>query len=286
VAGAWVGGTGSLGALALGGASCGPAFSIGAGPTGDAAPPPADVVTTVDSGGGDAGALFCASQDGGHTFCEDFSDPPFPGKFKAETNNGLVSEDTTILKSPPGSALAATLSQTGSAAVATAILSHAFTLGDGVGSHFTLSDWVRFDGTSECFPTGMDGVSIAVVSFPNSPSHYTIEIVAFSTVVAIVESATPADGGAAVLTTHVVTFNALKLDEFDLWTVDIDLGAAKSATVTVNGTQGTPQTLTGAPTGLSADLVVPTLLVGASVTGGSQGCKVNVDDILFDIRSM
>jgi hypothetical protein len=276
---------GTLGALALGGASCSPAFSLGAGFAGDAAPP-ADAVMPVDSGGGDAGALFCATQDAGHTFCEDFSDPPFPGKFKAETNNGLVSEDTTTLKSPPGSALAATLSQTGSSATATAILSHDFMLADGVGSHFTLSDWVRFDSTSDCFPTSMDGVSIAVVTFLNSPSHYTIEIVAFSTVVAIVESTTPADGGAAVLTTHVVTVGTLKLDEFDPWTVDVDLGAAKSATITVNGTQGTAQTLTGAPTGLAADLVVPTLLVGASVTGTSQGCKVNVDDILFDIRSM
>jgi hypothetical protein len=293
-----------LGGLTFGGASCGTAFSLGAGVR-DAAPgadvAPVHEAGTADAsvddaggGGGDAGGAggddasvgFCASvADAGHALCEDFSDLPFPGKFKlVGTNNGTVVLDQAVTRSAPGSALA-TLSGQDAGGVGTALITHQFVVADGVGTHFTLSDWVRFDSSSDCFPSATQGVAIAAIVFPNSTSHYAIDIVQLLDNVEIVESATPADGGAAVLTPHFVAVGALTENQFLPWTVDVTLGLVqKTAVITVNDTQGPTQSLTGAPAA-AQDYSTPTLLLGASITGQTTGCKINVDDILFDIRA-
>jgi hypothetical protein len=282
-AGAWLAAVGVLAALAFGGTSCSPAFSVAApGGDGGGAPPAADVGPPPDSASSDAAAPFCTPDaSAAHTFCEDFSDPPFPGKFKASTDNGVVAPDTALLKSPPESAQAVTLGQ--DAGVATALLEHDFTVLQSLGAHFTLSDWVRFDSSSDCFPSSTEGVIIAAIAFPASANHYSIEILALPTLVEIVETTAP-DGGAPVVVAHSVYVGALGLDQFYPWTVDLELGVAKTATVTVNGTPGAAQALTSVPAA-TVELVSPSLLLGASVTGPSKGCKVNVDDILFDIRA-
>jgi hypothetical protein len=308
VAVGWLAGLGILAGLTFGGASCGPAFSLGAGASDGG--PAMDVVTvyeaaTAEAGGNDAGGsagdagdagggaggndasvAFCASvADAGHTLCEDFSDLPFPGKFKfGGTNTGTVAFDQTLMRSPPGSALATLLAQ-GAGSVGTALITHQFLVADGVGTRFTLSDWVRFDSSSDCFPSATQGVAIAAIVFPNATSHYAIDILQLLDNVEIVESTTPADGGAAVLTPHFVAVGALCENAFCPWTVDVSLGLVqKTATITVNDTQGPTQSLTGAPAA-AQDYTTPTLLLGASVTGATTWCKVNIDDILFDIRA-
>jgi hypothetical protein len=281
---------GLLCALSLAGSSCGPAFTAATGGGTDGGSTldvglTSDGGAPVDSGASDAGPGFCASQDAAHTLCEDFLDQPFPGQFdKVGTNNGTVAADMTILKSPPESALTVTPSQQGTSAVGSALITHDFTITQSVGQRFTLNDWVRFDSTSDCLSSPAPGVAIAAIAFPNDASHYAIEVVALAGGADIIETVSP-DGGSMVLATHFVDLGPLALDTFLPWTVDIDLGLTKAATITVNGTQGAMQSLNGPPTGAIADLTHPTLLLGALVTGASTGCKINTDDILFDIRA-
>jgi len=287
-AGAWLGGLGGLGALSLAGSSCGPAFTAATG-GGTEGGTTVDAGPSLDSGGGgvadaDAGTGFCASLDAAHTLCEDFVNQPFPDQFdKLGTNNGTVGPDMTVLKSPPESALTVTPSQT-AGAIGTALISHDFTTLQSVGQRFVLNDWVRFDSTSDCLSSPSPGVAIAAIVFPYSSSHYAVEVVAVATGADVVETVSP-DGGATVLATHLVDLGGLALDTFLSWTVDVDLGVTKSATITVSGVQGTPESLNGPPAGTVEDLTRPTLLLGASVTGASTGCRINTDDILFDIRA-
>lgn len=286
-AGAWLASLGALGALAFAGSSCGPAFTAGA-PGGADGGSTLDVATALDSGDSgvaDAATLFCASQDAAHTLCEDFSTQPFPGQFnKLGTNNGMVEPDMTILRSPPESALTITPPSQTAGAVGSALISHDFTALQSVGQRFVLNDWVRFDSSSDCLSSPSPGAAIAAIAFPYSSSHYAIEVIAVATGADVIETVSP-DGGTTVLATHFVDLGPLALDTFLSWTVDVELGLAKSATITVSGTQGPAQSLNGPPAGAVEDSTRPTLLLGASVTGASTGCRINTDDILFDIRA-
>jgi hypothetical protein len=292
---AWVAaGLGALGALAFAGSSCGPAFTTGTpgesdggstvdgGPSLDAGATSDDAGATSDA---DAAPGFCASLDGApHTLCEDFVAQPFPDQFnRVGTNNGMVEPDMAILRSPPESALTVTPSQS-AGAVGSALISHDFTALQSIGQHFILNDWVRFDSSSDCLSSPSPGVAIAAIVFPYSTSHYAIEVVAVATGADVIETISP-DAGSTVLATHFVDLGPLALDTFLSWTVDVDLGIAKSATITVSGTQGPMQSMNGPPAGAGEDLTRPTLLLGASVTGASTGCRINTDDILFDIRA-
>ncbi len=286
--GAWLAGLATLAALAFGGSSCGQAFTATSGGGSDGSAGGDVVALDVGAGetsGGDAGLGFCASQDA-HTLCEDFSTGAFPDKFdKLGTTTGTVVADTVNTRSPPESARATTLAEQAAGSVASALIEHDFTLADSIGSHFTLVDWVRFDSTTTCLSPGQS-VIIAQIAFPRSTSHYEIDVVALADSAAIVEStnnpaAASADGGPA-LTTHAFTLGALTLDAFASWTVDINLGPAKSASVTVAGTTGPPQDLTAATA--NDNFTEPSLVLGAAVAGVSGGCRLNVDDILFDIH--
>jgi hypothetical protein len=273
----------------LAGSSCGPAFTVGtAGGTDGGST--LDVGAPVDSGGGgvgdaDAGATyFCAAQDAAHTLCEDFSGPqPFPDQFvKLAANTGTVEPDTATYRSPPESALAVTMSQT--AGIGAAIIAHDFSSAGLVGQHFTLQDWVQLDSTGTCFDNG-GAVAIASLVFPSSKSHYEIDIVASSAGASIVESVSP-DGGAAVLTPHDLA-GAPGVNMFYPWIVDVNLAltsVSKTAAITIGGTMYPRQQLTAVPTG--ENFTGPTLLLGASVSGQSGGCKIHVDDILFDISTL
>jgi hypothetical protein len=238
----------------------------------DAAPPPVD-----------AGAGWCATQTTTHTFCEDFL-RGVPDKLVGITVGAMLVPDTTDFESAPQSMAAVTPSLPKKGDSATALATHDFS--GSAGTQFALASYFKI--ASSCFPAngGFDPVSIAIVEFPEE--NYALAIDATPSGVELVEVTTGADGG-VVDSPKLTMFNATNLlDSWQLWTLTIDGTLPKSVALTVGGATVIP-----ARTALDAKSTLllqhPTLLVGAAVKndqGLSNGCRVNVDDILFDVKTL
>ena len=241
----------------------------------------------------DAQEDWCQSQ-GSHLFCEDFSDG-VPGLLaETDTAGAQLSLDTNQYPpraQPPRSMLATTPALASQGNSGSAIGSHAFTT-DGI--HPVLQ--AEFNVSSSCFAHGdKDGVTIASLTFPED--RYLLAIVVASNSSELVELSVGLDGGISNAAVHPFS-SMIPTDRWTLVSLDVNLdvkvgggaaaGAADTATVKVDNSVAvlTDEKLTLVPV-LGARH--PTLSLGASVKNTenlSSGCKVNVDEILFDISLM
>jgi hypothetical protein len=243
----------------------------------DGAPVDAPMAAPVDAGAG-----WCATQAPTHTFCEDFV-RGVPDKLVGITAGAMLLPDPGDYESPPQSMAAITPALPKKGEAATALATHDFS--GSAGTQFTLASYFKI--ASSCFPVsgGFDAVSIAALQFPED--NYGLAIDVTPTDVELVETA-GADGGNA--SPEITKFNAPNLlDSWKLWTLTIGGGIPKSIGLTVGNMTVIPARtpLTGAK---SVTLLQhPTLFLGAAVKndqGISAGCRVNVDDILFDAKTV
>jgi|HubBroStandDraft_6_1064221.scaffolds.fasta_scaffold456928_2 hypothetical protein len=232
----------------------------------------------------DAGAGWCATQSAAHTFCEDFLHG-VPDKLVGITANAMLVPDTTDTVSAPQSMAAITPKLPAKGDSATALATRDFS--GATGTQFTLSSYFKI--ASSCFPSSgqVDPVSIALLDFPDASYGLALEIA--PNAVALVELETGADGGITG-SPEITTLDTPDLfDNWQLWTLTIDGGLTKSVTLSVGGTTVTPaRTMLKKPQ-TTLLLQHPTLFLGAAVKndqGLSPGCKVNVDDILFDVKAV
>jgi hypothetical protein len=229
----------------------------------------------------DAGAGWCATQPS-HTFCEDFLHG-VPDKLTPAPllNAVIVAESDAV--SPPQSMAAITQKLPAKGESATALATEAFPLA--TGTDFTLASYFKI--ASSCFPASgqVDAVSIVALLF--TEDNYEVAIDIAPSAVALVEIAT-ADGGVTG-SPMVQTFATGNLfDTWQLWTLTVSGGIPKTVSLTVGSTTVIPAktALKGAQTIL---LQHPTIALGASVKNDqalSPGCKVNVDDIVFDVKAV
>ncbi len=246
------------------------------------APGDAAVDAPVGAPTADAGAGWCATQSAAHTFCEDFLHG-VPDKLVGITANAMLVPDTADTVSAPQSMAAITPNLPGKGDSATALATHDFSAA--TGTQFTLSTYLKV--ASSCFPSNgqVDPVSIALLDFPDASYGLALEIA--PNAVALVEFQTGADGGTG--SPQITTLNTPNLfDNWQLWTLTIDGGLSKSVTLSVGGTTVTPSRTVLKKAQTTLLLQHPTLLLGAAVKndqGLSPGCKVNVDDILFDVKA-
>jgi hypothetical protein len=275
--------------LAAGAAACGGDAFTTAKPDGgiagvDAKVPeagPGDAGTPAPA---DAGAGWCATQSPTHTFCEDFL-RGVPGKLVGVTVGAMLVPDPTDYESPPQSMAAVTPALAKKGDSATALATRDFSSASG--TQFTLASY--FKVASSCFPTNgvFDPVSIAVVQFPQQDYGIVIDVTPSS--VELVEVTLGADGGQILGSPRVTTFNAANLlDTWQLWTLTIDGSlTGKSVSLSVGGAAVIP-----AHTALKAAALLlqhPTLYLGATIKndqGLSAGCRVHVDDVLFDVKAV
>ncbi len=279
-AGAFACGGGAFTAAPDDAGAAGPGASMTESGAGDARPP-ADA-----AGAADASAGFCATQGTAHTFCEDFLHG-VPDKLVGLSANATLTADTTDFVSAPQSMESITPALPAKGDGATALATHAFPAA--IGTSFTLATYFKIAGA--CFPSNAnaDPVSIAALQFPDD--DYEIAIGVTASGVELIEVTTDADGGVA--NTQSQTFGAAGLlDSWQLWTLTLGGGIPKSVGLTVGSTSVIPEragststVLKLAPAGL---LQHPTVFLGAliaNVQGLSPGCKVHVDDLLFDVRA-
>jgi hypothetical protein len=228
-----------------------------------------DVVT--NDGPGDAEEAGC-----GHLFCDDFTEP-LPFNFgRVVVDHGAVSRDMTTFHSPPASLLAATGAISNAGDKAEAFVQHGFTDN---GLRFQLQ--VSYEVSSACFAGGnLDGVSLLGLVF--LADRYGLALFALTGGTVLIEVAYDADGGVSNIAQHPLT-TAVPLDSWQTVSLDARLGVPKAVDMTIDGTPAlTAEHMSLAP----ATPMHPTLIVGPSVTNNqslSQGCKVNVDDVFFDI---
>jgi hypothetical protein len=286
----------ALAALAsLAGACGGPPFASGSDAGLTDGPSFADAVADADAGppdglasdgsDADAGLPFCANA-GAHSFCEDFdTDAGVPGKFTPLTsssvavgNGSKIVTDPSTFVSSPNSALAQTpalLRPSGDQATAL--------LGATIAAASTTSPATRLKWSAElqiasgCV-ANTDGALVALVT----TGAYGLALSVLPAQTELVELNFTNDGGVANSTVH--GFPAV-LTEPHWLAVGIELDLrVKTATVTVDGTavlDTAMLTLSPPSSATSASL-----LLGAQVSDVkaiSPGCRVHVDNVLFDV---
>jgi hypothetical protein len=284
-----------IGVLFVGLSSCGgDAFSVAgeAGAVGATAVADASPVGDAQlSDASAAGSTWCSTQ-GTHTFCEDFSEG-VPGQLmSADTAGAALERDTSTFPSganPPLSMSATTpsLVNVGDSAAAIGIVG--FPDNDGV--HDVLQ--AEFDVSDSCFDHGdKDGVSILALSF--TEDRYLLALVVESNGSELLEVTTGLDGGTTNAVLHPLS-TGLPVDKWAAVNVDVNVGAASAAGSSVSGTATVKVNGLDVLAGQKLSLVPilgahhPTLGLGASVKndlGISDGCKVNVDEVLLDISVM
>ncbi len=272
-------------ALLVATACAGPPFSAGA-ISGDAAVDAADA-QQAESGppadaGGDAPAAFCANA-GPHDFCEDFDTTGVPGKFLEIAQSTVtvggpkIGADMTTFVSPPASALASTPVLLRANDQATAVLeATASSSNTQAGARLRLSAEIQVG--AGCVASS-DGVVVALVK----AGAYAVAVQAASTEARLLElKYGGGDGGVQNTVTH--PFSTLPTDPkwFEL-VIDVALKAS-TATVSIDGATALDSLpLTLSPPSSASSAIV---FLGAQVNDSqaiSAGCKVHVDNVLFDI---
>jgi hypothetical protein len=269
-------------AFAVGGAEAGAAGSSSGGDSGSDRNEGA-----VADGEAGAPSSWCSRQ-GAHLFCEDFSEG-VPGLLSPLlSGGGAVAQDSNSFPpsaEPPRSLVATTPALTDLAGSASALGIITFTT---EGGHDVLQE--ELDVSSTCFAHGnKDGVSVIALSFP--AARYDLAVVVQSSAAELVEVTLDVDGGTSSVAVHPFS-TPLPLDRWLVLNLDANLGVAvagtsNTVTVKVNGlTVLANDKLTLVPL---AGARHPTLGLGAAVKDSmsiSSGCKVNVDEILFDVSLM
>lgn len=260
--------------------------------TADAAPG-ADAMAEAEADGtseAEAGSPFCASS-GAHLFCEDFDVNGVPGKFTIVTsssatvgNGPRVVADTTDYISAPQSALAQTYALLKAGDTANALLVASVKTAT-PGSRLRLQG--EFSLGVGC-PTG-DGVTFLLLSVGTSGAttagQLTVGVAATTAASTLFEFTTGADGGVSgALVAH--QFSALPVEpRWFVLSVEVNL-STQSVTVTKdNAVQLNSQRLTYAPPAASMSSGAAFYL-GAQikdVNAVSTGCRVHVDNVLFDV---
>jgi hypothetical protein len=232
----------------------------------------------------DAGAGWCTTQAPTHTFCEDFLHA-VPDKLVGITAGGMLLPDTTDYESAPQSMAAITPNLAKKGDSATALGTYAFSTV--AGTQFTLAAYFKL--ASSCFPANgaFDPVSTIILQFMDQ--NYGIAIDVTPAGVELVEVTVGADGGQINGSPMVSRpYTAANLfDSWQLWTLAIDGGLAKTASLAIGSASVISRINLHASTVIP--LQHPTLYLGATVKNDqaiSPGCRVNVDDVLFDVRTV
>jgi hypothetical protein len=225
-----------------------------------------------DDGGAEASGDWCDTQPALHLFCEDF-DQGVPGKLTSKTyGGGLVAADVSNVVSGTESMWAST-PPLHPAAFASALGTASFMKPS---SHPRLQ--AELQVASDCVAT-QDGVTLATLTF----EAYSVMLVATAGGTRLVEQVSAADGGVAGSAAYPLT-SPIPSDVWSVVVLDIDL-SARRATVTLSGTA----VLTSQALSLAPELAPPmatVLSVGAEIQNDldqSPGCRVRVDNVLFDL---
>lgn len=269
--------------VALAAVACGDAFTTAPQGVADASGV-VDAIAVGDSGAPmDAGKPWCASQGSSHTLCEDFT-AGVPDMISTEviTGGGSLSADTTDFTSAPQSLLATTPALTSAGATASAIAYKAFT--SAIGSHFSLSLDLKVDASCVA-KSAKNGVSVLALDFADTNYNLVVQVL-------------PGEIDAVELSGQTITqthqFQTIVPNGWQRWTLDVDgtamLGstaAPKTFNLVVGSTTIFKESLQKAPPLVA--LAHPQLVIGAIVknaTSETPACKVHVDDILFDVRTL
>ena len=251
----------------------------------------------VDAGGGvsgdaggnaDAGGPFCASS-GMHLFCEDFDQNGVPGKFVtippdsggANSPPRVIADMTTFL-SAPESALAQTPALLKAGDQSAAVLATTVVGASGTRLRLQASFTIGANcvaPTADGSTSGADGVTLILMG----TGSYALAVVAQPSAAQLVELVGGADGGLANGIAH--EFSALALEpRWVTLTVDLNL-SMHTVTVFVGNAaalQNLPLTFPPAFTSASSAAFELGPQV-RDVNGISPGCRVRVDNVLFDI---
>jgi len=235
-----------------------------------------DVVT--DSSGADssadvtADAGFCAGHPG-HTFCEDFDEPNFQGRWDGvqTSNNGAsLVESPAQFVSPPNSLLVTlpTPANAGGHAYATKHFTTA--------SQLTIQTELLVEPTT---PAQLDQLDPLMIVFNPAPAGYDdYEIHIDIATMHLGYVATPSDGGAQV---HLDTSFTNPLSSWH--NVEVDLTLATGAIkILVDGVQATVWTV--APIGPSAFDLRLGVAASDNVSNATIAETVNVDNVLVDTQ--
>jgi hypothetical protein len=252
----------------------GPAARSRAASGDDADASPSDAL--IDAGSEDGATNeeaidWCTSQGTSHLLCEDF-DHGVPGGLTSKTyGGGIVAADVSDYVSAPESMWASTPALAGPHATAGALATASFAT---LAQHLQLQ--ADFQIAPDCIGNG-DGVTVAVLTL----GTYSITLRATPRASDLVELSYGADGGLAGSASHPLT-SPIANNAWSTVVLDLDL-PAQEAEVTVDGQATlTREALTLEPSAAPASAI---LGLGAEVTnqlGQSLGCRVRVDNVLFD----
>lgn len=233
--------------------------------------------TTADAGSGDAASNeetldWCDAQGASHLFCEDF-DHGVPGRLTSKTYGGAtVAADVSDYASPPESMWTSTPALAGPHATAGAFGTLSFVT---TTPHLQVQADLQI--APDCVGNG-DGVTLVVLTV----DAYSVSLRTALGASALVELAYGPDGGLASSASHRLTAQ-IPNNAWSTVVFEVDL-SAREANVTVAGTP----TLKDEPLSLEPSTAGPisaTVGLGAEVTnqtGQSTGCRVRVDNLLFD----
>jgi hypothetical protein len=221
---------------------------------------------------GEGGALdWCSSGGTSHLLCEDF-DQGVPGRLTSKTyGGGTVAADVSDYVSATESMWASTPPLVGPHGAGGAIAMASF---DADGPHFQLQAEVQV--APDCAANG-DGATLASVTFDT----YSVTLLAALGGSYLVEQTYAPDGGLAGSTQHRLA-TPIPNNDWSPIVLELDF-STREASVTVSG----EATLSHQPLSLVPSPIptAPTIALGVQIenrVGQSEGCRVRVDNILFD----
>lgn len=227
---------------------------------------------SIGDANGDVDLDWCAAQGGSHLLCEDF-DQGVPGRLTSKIYGGAtLAADVSDYTSAPESMWTLIPPLAGPHARAGAFAGASFMT---AAAHVRLRADLQI--ADDCVGNA-DGVTLAMLTFDT----YSVTLVAAQGVSNLVELVYAPDGGLASTASHALT-SRMPNDTWTTIALEIDRSASR-ATVTLAGeTVLSDQNLPLAPP--STPFASTTLSVGAEIQnqiGQSAGCRVRVDNVLFD----